>query len=167
MTEVFLKSKLAEDNEIDFEDFYSIKSDAENVKWSGFLTAPEKKSFRKWYSEQIKGQKREIYLVYLDNEVHAVAWFYIDYCDNGEFFVPSGVLTEFTKRGIGTWIIQESDKIAKEKGYNLHIAMVSDLNVGSVRRFEKLGFTRTSEFEIRNVPLAGGEQKYYKWMRNV
>ncbi len=162
-----LRYKLAQNNDIDFEDFYKIKSDADNIKWSGFLTAPEKKSFRKWYAEQINSTKRDIYLVYFEGVANAVAFFYIDYCDNGEFFVPSGVLAEFTRRGIGTWIIQESDKIAKEKGYKVHVAMVSDLNVGSIKRFEKLGFTRTTDYDVRDVPLAGGKQKYYKWVRYI
>lgn len=162
-----LKSKLAQDNDSDFEDFLRIKSDKDNIKWSGFLTAPERSSFRKWFSDQIKNHKREIYLVYIENVINAVAFFYIDYCDKAEFHVPSGVLGEFTKRGIGTWIIQESDRIAIKKGYKMHVAFVSDKNIGSVKRFEKLGFVKTSEYDVRNVPLAGGEQRYYKWVKEV
>lgn len=162
-----LKSKLAQDLEKDFEDFFKIKSDADNIKWSGFLAAPDKKNFRKWFSEQINNPKRDIYLVYIENNAHAVAFFYIDYCDDCCFRVPSGVLGEYTRRGIGTWIIQEGSRIAKEKGYKTNFAMISDLNIGSSKRYEKLGFTKTSEFEIRNVPLAGGEQKFYKWIKEI
>ncbi|MBO4830803.1 MAG: GNAT family N-acetyltransferase [Fibrobacter sp.] len=164
-TTTLLKSKLAEDCEFDFEDFYRIKSDAENIKWSGFLNAPDKNNFRKWFSEQIKNPKREIYLVYLENNVHAVAFFYIDYWDNYAFNVPSGVLSEFARRGIGTWILQEGARIAKENGYKNQFAMVSDFNIGSAKRFEKLGFMKTSEYDVRDIPLAGGLQKFYKWVR--
>lgn len=167
MCSLSLISKLAEDCDSDFEDFYKIKSDADNIKWSGFLTAPVKESFRLWYSNQIKNPKRDIYLVFLEGILHAVGFFYIDYSENEEFYVPSGVLGEFTRRGIGTWIIQESNRIAKENGSKKHIALVSELNVGSVKRYEKLGFSKTLEYEIRNVPLAGGKQKFYKWVKCI
>lgn len=167
MEKFSLMSKLAEDNKIDFEDFYRIKADPDNIKWSGFLSAPEKNTFRNWFSEQIKKDDREIYLVYLENEPHAVAFFYIDYFENKKFYTASGVLGSFTRRGIGTWMMQESDRIAFKKGYNTHLVIVSEFNIGSAKRFEKLGYEKTSEFEIRNVPLAGGEQKFYKWKKNI
>lgn len=81
--------------------------------------------------------------------------------------MPSGVLTEYARQGIGTWIISESDKIAKQAGYKTHVAWISDDNIGSVRRFEKLAFTKTTEYDIRNIPLAGREYKYYKWIKEI
>lgn len=162
-----LKSKLAQDCDEDFEDFFNIKSDTDNIKWSGFLAAPEKKSFRIWYSGQIQNPGRDIYLVYIDKNIHAVAFFYIDYCENKSFQVPSGVIGEFTRQGIGTWVIQEAEKIAKERGCKVHFDLISEFNIGSSKRYEKLGFTKTTEFEIRNVPLAGGEQKFYKWIKKI
>lgn len=81
--------------------------------------------------------------------------------------MPSGVLERFTRKGVGTWIIEEADGIAKEKGFKTHIAWVSDANVASVRRFAKLGFVKTEEFDIRNIPLAGGNHRYYKWRKHI
>lgn len=166
-TTTLLKSKLAEDCELDFEDFYKIKSDAENVRWSGFLNAPDRSNLRKWFSEQMKNPQREIFLVFLENESHAVAFFYIDYSEKNAFYTASGVLGAFTRRGIGTWMMQECDRIAVKKGYNTHVVLVSEFNIGSARRFEKLGYTKTSEYEIRDVPLAGGKQKFYKWVKCI
>ncbi len=61
---VNLVSRLALDNDGDFEDFYNIKSDSQNVIWSGFSAPPEKASFRNWYSHQINDNLcRDIYLV--------------------------------------------------------------------------------------------------------
>lgn len=164
-----LKYRLAEDNEKDFEDFWAIKSDYDNVCWSGFKEAPERKMFRKWYTDQIASEKRDIYLVLADSAggYHTVGFFYIDWCDDGVFLVPSGVLKEYTRQGIGTFIIDEADKIAKSKGYTTHVAWVSDSNIGSVKRFEKLGYTKTEEYDTRNLPLLGGNHKYYKWYKKI
>ena len=104
-----LSWRLAEITDSDFEDFYRIKADLENIKWGGFTCPPEKKSFKEWYKSQIESSTREIYLVFIERK--CVAFFYIDYKDNGHFLVPSGVLTEYTRQGIGTYIIEESDKI--------------------------------------------------------
>lgn len=160
-----LNYKLATDCDKDFESLFLIKCDLENIKWGGFTCPPNKESFRKWFSEQIKSKEREIYLVNIEDE--SIGFFYIDYKDNGEFLVPSGVLTKYTRQGIGTYIIEESDKIAKQKGYNIHVAWCSDRNIGSVKRFIKLGYIKTFEYDIRNLPLLGGEHKYYKWYKRV
>ncbi len=160
-----LSWRLAEITDSDFEDFYRIKADLENIKWGGFTCPPEKKSFKEWYKSQIESSTREIYLVFIERK--CVAFFYIDYKDNGHFLVPSGVLTEYTRQGIGTYIIEESDKIAKNKGYSIHEAWCSDKNIGSVKRFVKLGYTKTEEYDIRNLPLLGGNHKYYKWIKEI
>lgn len=167
--ETGLTYRLAEDNEKDFEDFLAIKSDYDNICWGGFSAPPERTSFRKWYAAQIKSEARDIYLVFtgLNGGKQAVAFFYMDWQPNGEFRVPSGVLKEFTRKGIGTFIIDEADKLAKAKGFKTHVAWVSDSNIGSVKRFVKLGFKKTEEHDTRVLPLLGGEHKYYKWYKNI
>ena len=45
------------------------------------------------------------------------------------------------------------------------MSWVSDKNIASYKRYEKLGFIRMEEFEIRNQPLLGGEHKFYKWIK--
>ena len=45
------------------------------------------------------------------------------------------------------------------------VSWVSDKNIASYKRYEKLGFIRMDEFEIRNLPLLGGEHKFYKWIK--
>lgn len=59
-----LTYRLVKDTDEDFADFYKIKCDPENIKWSGFTSAPERISFRSWFSTQIKNPHRDIYLVY-------------------------------------------------------------------------------------------------------
>lgn len=164
-----LKYRLAEDNEKDFEDLLRIKGDYDNICWAGFTKAPERTSFRQWYTNQLISRTRDIYLVYsfANNYEFAVAFFYIDWRNNGEFLVPSGVLKKYTRQGIGTYIIEEADNIARRRGYTTHVAWVSDYNIGSVRRFEKLNYQKTDEFDIRNLPLLGGNHKYYKWIKKI
>ncbi len=42
----------------DYDDFYKIKCDPENVKWSGFASAPDYERMKEWYCKQLESEKR-------------------------------------------------------------------------------------------------------------
>ena len=48
-----------------------------------------------------------------------------------------------------------------------HIVWVSEQNIASNKVFLKLGFTKTSECEIRKLPLLGGDHKFYKLIKKI
>lgn len=158
-----LSYRLAKDCEEDFEDLYKIKCDPVNIQWGGFRCAPEKESFYEWYKKRLKDTDREIYLVYLDNLI--VGFFYIDYLDEDTIEDTSGILTEYSGRGIGTYIIESIDNIAKQKGKKKHIAWISENNISSYKRYIKLGYQKTEETDQRDLPLLGGMQTFYKWVK--
>ena len=149
----------------DFEDFYRIKCDKVNIAWSGFTQAPEKKSFYEWYQRQLASDHRWIYLVYEGQK--CCAFFYVDKLKDGNFeAASSGVLSDFMGKGIGTYALAmqifEIQLVTTRGGI---VSWVSDKNIASYKRYEKLGFIRMDEFEIRNLPLLGGEHKFYKWIK--
>lgn len=158
-----LSYRLATDCEEDFEDLYKIKCDPVNIQWGGFRCAPEKESFNEWYKKRIKDTDREIYLVYLDNKI--VGFFYIDYLDEDTIEDTSGILSEYSGRGIGTYIIETIDSIAAQKGKKKHIAWISENNISSYKRYIKLGYQKTEETDQRDLPLLGGVQTFYKWVK--
>lgn len=53
--------------EADFDSFYKIKCDEENVKWSGFETKPEYTKLKDWFAQQLFSVKRKIYIVFADD----------------------------------------------------------------------------------------------------
>ena len=44
----------------DYDDFYKIKCDPENVKWSGFASAPDYDRMKEWYEKQLYSETRTI-----------------------------------------------------------------------------------------------------------
>jgi len=42
----------------DYDDFYKIKCDPENVKWSGFASAPDYERMKEWFCKQLDSEKR-------------------------------------------------------------------------------------------------------------
>ena len=150
----------------DFEDFYRIKCDKVNIAWSGFTQAPEKKSFYEWYQRQLASDHRWIYLVYDHEDV--CAFFYLDKIDNITYELSSsGVLSQFTGRGIGSYTVRARLDIIQSLGGRIGITWIAEDNVASYRRFENEGFTRTGKYEIRNLPLLGGEHKFFKWIKQL
>ncbi|MGM9778084.1 MAG: GNAT family N-acetyltransferase [Prevotella sp.] len=150
----------------DFEDLFLIKCDKANVQWGGFVKKPNRQQFFEWFSEQLKSSFRIIYLVY--EHTHPCGFFYIDKVNDTTYELSSsGVLSEYSGKGIGTYTVQKRLEIIQALGGRTCITWISEHNIASYRRFIKEGFTRTNEYEIRNLPLLGGEHKFYKWIKEL
>lgn len=150
----------------DFEDLFLIKCDKANVQWGGFENIPNRQSFYEWFIRQIYSSFRTIYLVY--EHTHPCAFFYIDKENDTTYELSSsGVLSEYAGKGIGTYTVQKRIEIIKALGGKICITWISEHNIASYKRFIKEGFTRTNEYETRNLPLLGGEHKFYKWIKEL
>lgn len=148
----------------DFEDLYRIKCDKENIAWGGFTKAPEKDSFYQWYQRQLASDCRWIYLVYEHDA--PCAFFYIDKVDKISYELSSsGVISQFTGKGIGSYTVRVRLEIIQDIGGKKCITWIAENNIASYKRFINEGFVRTKEYEIRNLPLLGGEHKFYKWIK--
>ena len=139
----------------DYDDFYKVKCDPENVKWSGFATAPDYERMKEWYRQQLEGERRTIYLAYWKGAI--CGFFYMDKLSEEEYeAASSGVLKEYTGRGIGTSLVKERIEIAKAKGAKLISSWIADENTNSWKRFEKFGFQKTDIQEDRMIMKGGG-----------
>ena len=145
----------------DYDDFYKIKCDPENVKWSGFATAPDYEGMKEWYLKQLDSKIRTIYIAFWNGA--ACGFFYLDKLTEDEFeAASSGVLKEYTGRGIGTWLVKKRIELADELGAKVISTWVADDNPRSWKRFEKLGFQKTDVQDDR-VFIGGGMKVFHKW----
>lgn len=152
--------------EEEFEDLYRIKCDRANIEWGGFCEVPNRDRFYIWFKDQLISDKRTIYLVYDHEDV--CAFFYLDKIDNITYELSSsGGLSQFTGRGIGSYTVRARLDIIQSLGGRIGITWIAEDNVASYRRFENEGFTRTGKYEIRNLPLLGGEHKFFKWIKQL
>lgn len=150
----------------DFDAFFKIKCDPENIKWSGFSQAPDKNRLYGWYLKILQSDKRTIYLVEFDAVI--VGFFYLDKIDSERYVAASsGILKEYCNLGIGTKTIVWRENLAREKGGKIIETWVSELNLYSYKRLIKNGWLKTSCYEIKDIPLAGGAQKFYKWEKSL
>ena len=115
----------------------------------------------------IHDESRFVFLAYND-EKECIGYVYCDIDDKHKVIESSyGVYYPYNGKGYGTQIIKFSNRYGKLLGMKEHIAWVSEQNIPSNRVFQKNGFVRFTECEIRNLPLLGGEHKFYKWIKEL
>jgi len=116
--------------EEDYDDFFEMKSDYNNIAWGGFLQKPDYEDFKLWFLKQIDSKsKRKIYIVKRENV--SVGYFNLEYIDDITSEISYGVISEFTGLGIGTFIVRSATTILDKK----IVAWVADDNIPSIKMF--------------------------------
>jgi RimJ/RimL family protein N-acetyltransferase len=149
-----------------FEDYYRLKCDPVNIAWTGFEHPPEKDTLQIWFEIQINNEKRDIFLFY-DEINSCVGYCYFDYIDNKTFEESIGVYSQFSGQGIATAITNFEIEFAQNHGYTQIKSWISEQNTASIKRVIKNGFIKSSLYEIRKLPLLGGEHKFYKYVKHI
>ena len=134
----------------DFENFYNLRCDNENILWTGHKTTPEKESLRKWYINELKRKDRVIFLAKSQSYPNeALGYLYLDIIGNKKDIIDIGygVHSKFTNKGIGAKTIKFAiDYCSRKKAIpNKIIGWVAIENFNSVKCFEKNNFSETNK----------------------
>jgi RimJ/RimL family protein N-acetyltransferase len=148
-----------------FESFYKLRTDKNNIYWSGHSTEPNKQNLKKWFENQINSSNRVIYVFYYNEDI--AGYLYIDKVNKEEAEVSFGVHESLNGRGIGTQIIGFAVEKIKEMSYKRVSAFVSELNVGSMKVFNKNLFKTTKVYELRYIEQAKDHLKFIKLERTL
>lgn len=150
-----------------FNDFYKLRCDENNIRWSGHITPPSRANLYKFVEKCIHEENRFVFLAYSDKN-ECIGYVYCDVDDNQKTIESSyGVYYPYNGQGYGTQIIEFSNRYGKLLGMQEHIAWVSEHNIASNRVFQKNGFVKSNEVEIRKLPLLGGEHNFLKWVKKL
>lgn len=143
----------------DYESYYQIKSDPENVFWGGWSCPPDKEKFRFVYNARLSEDQRREYVCEVENTVvgYLAAIIYSSFVE-----ISYGVLIKFSGQGISSEMIRH---VAKEFPHKDIIAWVSKDNIGSEMCLLKNGFLKTNETQQRHLQLDEKEHTYHKWVR--
>ncbi len=154
---------LKEVDESDYENYYLIRSEKENLFWTGYDTPPHKERFFNWFIDRIADQQKHLYLLF-DNEV-CVGSLNVDFYDD---YVAIGysTLTNHKGKGYATYLVAEAIRIADEaKTGNPElkkiIAWINYQNQASIRVVEKNGFQKSDITETRK--RFGNQELYYQF----
>ncbi len=134
----------------EFEDYYTLRCDENNIYWTGYNRAPNKKKLERWYSEQLDREDRNIFLIYSKNvNRNVVGYLYIDILGDKMDTTETGhgVHSNYAGKGIGTEIIKHAINYSKNqlKGIRKIIGWISTTNIGSIKNVTKNGYHATEE----------------------
>lgn len=152
----------------DFDAFLALKSQKDAVKWSGFEAAPNPDNFKRYFIERVLNNPltHVMLLCKHDGEGNSIIGYrQYDQISENEIEIRG---TTIKREYQGTDAIEALNTLMvkhyKEKGYKLFSAWVSEKNKASEYVNRIAGWTKTNECIIQNIPLLGGEHKFYKWV---
>jgi hypothetical protein len=119
------------------------KSDPEDVKWSGYASAPDPAGFRKWFDAALIDPDRLLFSAVCDDEI-------VGYCHfrrSGDIFEPSyGTAAVYRKRGIAGVALMGGIAAIRAvfPGATIH-CWIAESNLASQRSVSKKGFVKTHQ----------------------
>lgn len=153
----------------EFDDFLCLKSQKDAIKWSGFESAPEKEKFLLYFKDKILGNaKTHVMFLHDAEEDGEPIVGYVQYDDIAPGKVETrGSVILRTYQGTGAYQVM-TDLLHEHfirNGVKYAETWASEKNKASVYNLQTEGYTRLDEYDIRMLPLLGGEHKFYKWIK--
>ncbi|OOM77939.1 hypothetical protein CLPUN_21120 [Clostridium puniceum] len=140
---------LSQCNLNDFESFYFLKCDEENIYWTGHKTKPEKQNLEKWFIEQLQRKDRIMFLAKNKINDEIVGYLYLDIVGELKNIIETGhgVHSKFKGNGLGTRIICLAIQYTKEnlKFIDEVDGWILENNIGSIKNVLKNGYLGTDE----------------------
>lgn len=149
----------------DMDKFYALRCEQNNIAWTGYISPPQLINFIEWYNKQLGNSKREIY--FLKEKDELLGYLYVDFISSESLEIGYGISEAESGKGLGTLMIGLFLKLAKSQGSRSVIALVSEKNISSQKCLLKNGFRKTSQFEVRILPLICGSSKFYTWVKQL
>ena len=154
----------------DFEALLALKSQKDAIKWSGFTTAPDREKFLEYYMTKVLDNPKTGMMFLRDDEIEGnpiVGYIQYDIISPEDIEMRGSVIKK-SYQGTGAYVIMSKllHKYLKEQGFKHAIGWVSENNASSLARLEERGWHRTDEYEVRNLPLLGGEHRFVKCIKN-
>ncbi|MBF8984172.1 GNAT family N-acetyltransferase [Lutibacter sp. B2] len=133
-----------------FDLLYELKSEEENILWTGHDKAPDRKKLKVWYFNQLKREDR--YMFIIKSREYAgepIGYLYLDVVGDLKNIIETGhgVNNKFKGQGIGTRIIKFAIDYTTE--YLTFIDRIDgwivENNIGSIKNVINNGYIKTKE----------------------
>ena len=155
----------------DFEAFLQLKSQKDAVMWSGFVSAPKRESFKQYFINKVLNDPLTHVFFLCDQDVEGcpvVAYRQYNQVSDDEIEVRG---TTIKKSYQGTDVLGTLNSLLelhyREKKYRKFSTWISEKNKASEINAVNMGWTKTDLFEVKDMPLLGGEHRFFKWVKVI
>lgn len=128
----------------DFEVFYKLKCENENIYWSNNMQRPQKEKYHRWFEEQLLRQDRIIFSIREENTNEFIGYFLLDFMDEKKEIIELtyAISNKFTNRGFGKELIKIAFKYCGQNFTNSKVmrGWVLEHNIRSQRCFLNNGW---------------------------
>lgn len=146
----------------DFNYFYEIKSEDDNLFWCGYAKKPIVDNLWLFWNKYIQdNSERTIFMIIIENK--PCGYVYVDYKNMNNVELSIGVSSKCSGKGIATCAIQEI--VLKLRKYNVPeiFAYIREDNSRSERVFTKSGFIKTNLYRKLKLENSIDEITLFKW----
>ena len=161
------KIEIIEANLDFFDFFYDIKSEEDNIYWSGHEEKPKYNALKKWYQEQLENKNRIIFKIH--SEAKSVGYLYFD-LDHEKSLIEFSyaISNQYSDLGFGTASVREAITFSYKNFLNYRIiAFVAEENIGSHRIMQKNSFLKTNKHYLQFLKRPKKEVKMLEYTYNV
>lgn len=155
--------------EPDFDFFYSIKCDEDNIYWAGHTLPPPREGLFGFFSSNIQNQdvlnKRTIFIVEELSDGQRVGYLYLDPIETGSAEISIGIMQAFSGQGYGRQAVCELCDLVYGLGFKKIYAMVREDNLRSQSMFHHAGFEKTHSFRLQYIQNLNKEIKMLKYKK--
>lgn len=147
----------------DFEGFLRLKSEANNIYWTGFADKPKRENLMRHFMASIETRSRAFYLLF--EQDLAIGYLYVDY--DSELPVAEiayGISEHQSGRGLAKLII-EKGLLEIQTGFTTIVAWIAISNLPSIKSVEALGFQASNEQEHRTFAQESEPVKFCKYIK--
>ena len=152
----------------DFEFFYEIKCEENNIFWTGHDDKPLREELFSFFQTAVKEssqkEKRKIYIV--ENGKLKIGYLYI--IPNGNSFeLSSAISQKFQGKGYGKKAIALGLEEGKALGYRKMIGSIREDNIASMKAHIACGVRVTEDYNLVYIPKLNRKVKMYIIEKNL
>lgn len=154
-------------SESDFSTYYKLKCQEDAILWSGFKSKPNEQVLYNHFENRIL-KSDNIIIYYLKDNDSIIGYAQATIINDEEVeFSATNIFGEFQGQGYLQDMTILFLKEMKRKGFKRILGWASERNKPAEFNLKFNKFVKTEEFEIRSMPLLGGEHKFYKWVKEL
>ena len=145
----------------DFEFYLQIKSEDNNIFWTGHDKKPDRTAIQKFFYSTIEDKNknaRKIYIVEVNNERCG----YLYLIPDGDCFdLASSISEKFQGRGFGKKAIALGLEEGRKLGYKKMVGSIREDNIASLKAYSSLNVRVTQDYKMVFIPKLGKEVKMF------